>query len=108
MRRMNPENSAFAEENQIDAAVDKLMANGFAEEHISALCPKTRTRESSQREKARIYRKGLTKARMPICLLTAHWKSYIPGKVPCWERCPMPEASKGRNNLTTVLESKRV
>src|SRR5215468_2833520 len=45
MRRMNPENSAFAidpEENQIDPAVDRLIANGFAKEHISALCPRNK------------------------------------------------------------------
>ena len=51
---MNPENSVFAiypEENQIEAAVDELMGNGFPKEHISVLCPKNKdTREFATRK----------------------------------------------------------
>ena len=51
---MNPENSVFAiyaEESQMDAAVDELVTDGFAKEHISALCTKNKdTREFAARK----------------------------------------------------------
>ena|SRR5215471_6308549 len=54
---MNPENSAFAiyaKEHEVDAAVDELLANGFAGERISVLCPRNEeTRDFAARKSTR-------------------------------------------------------